>query len=84
MEIVPTCWQLGLGQEEGNYCVLGPSQVKIIKFQGEFVWHKLEDELFLVWRDHFRVERRDRTVELGAGEFLIVARGVEHRTVAEE
>ena len=65
---------------------LNGQEVKIVKFQGEFVWHKheAEDELFLVWRGRFRVEFRDQAVELGPGEFLIVPRGVEHRTVAEE
>jgi mannose-6-phosphate isomerase-like protein (cupin superfamily) len=61
-------------------------EVKVVKFQGKFVWHKhdLADELFLVWRGRFRVEFRDRTVELGPGELLIVPRGTEHRTVADE
>jgi mannose-6-phosphate isomerase-like protein (cupin superfamily) len=65
---------------------LNGQDVKVVKFQGQFVWHKheAEDELFLVWRGHFRVEFRDQAVELGPGEFLIVPRGVEHRTVAEE
>jgi mannose-6-phosphate isomerase-like protein (cupin superfamily) len=61
-------------------------ELKIVKFQGEFIWHKheLADELFLGWRGRFCVEFRDRAVELGPGEFLIVPRGTEHRTVAEE
>lgn len=65
---------------------LNGQEVKLVKFQGEFVWHRheAEDELFLVWRGRFRVEFRDRNVELGPGEFLVVPRGVEHRTVAEE
>ena len=65
---------------------LNGQEVKIVKFLGPFVWHKddTEDELFLVWRGRFRVEFRDRAVELEPGEFLIVPRGVEHRTVAEE
>jgi mannose-6-phosphate isomerase-like protein (cupin superfamily) len=65
---------------------LNGQEVKIVKFQGEFVWHKHdnEDELFLVWRGCFRVEFRDRTVELKAGEMLIGPRGVEHRTAADE
>ena len=64
---------------------LNGQQVKLAKFQGEFVWHHHdhEDELFLVVRGAFRMEFRDRTVELQAGEFLIVPRGVEHRPVAE-
>jgi len=65
---------------------LNGQEVKLVKFQGQFVWHRheAEDELFLVWRGRFRVEFRDRTVELEPGEFLIVPRGVEHRTVADE
>lgn len=65
---------------------LNVQEVKVVKFQGVFPWHahECEDELFLVWRGRMRVEFRDRTVELGAGEFLIVPRGVEHRTAADE
>ena len=40
--------------------------------------------MFLVVRGSFRMEFRDRTVELGAGEFLVVPRGVEHRPVADD
>jgi len=60
--------------------------VKLVKFQGEFVWHKhdVEDELFLTVRGRFRMEFRDRSVWLEPGEFLIVPRGVEHRPVADE
>jgi mannose-6-phosphate isomerase-like protein (cupin superfamily) len=65
---------------------LNGQQVKLAKFQGEFIWHshEHEDELFLVLRGRFRMEFRDRQVDLEAGEFLIVPRGVEHRPVAAE
>jgi mannose-6-phosphate isomerase-like protein (cupin superfamily) len=65
---------------------LNGQEVKLVKFEGEFVWHKhdAEDELFLVIRGRFRMEFRDRTVELGPGELLIVPHGVEHRPVAEK
>jgi len=65
---------------------LNGQEVKLVKFRGEFVWHHHdhEDELFLAIRGRFRVEFRDRAVELAPGEFLIVPRGVEHRTVADE
>lgn len=65
---------------------LNGQQVKLVKFQGEFVWHhhEHEDELFLVHRGRFTMEFRDRRVELSPGEFLIVPRGVEHRPVAAE
>ena len=65
---------------------LNGQQVKLVKFQGPFVWHHHdhEDELFLVVKGRFRMELRDRHVWLEEGEFLIVPRGVEHRPVAEE
>ncbi len=60
--------------------------VKLVKFQGEFVWHhhEHEDELFLVVSGRFRMEFRDRYVWLEEGELIIVPRGVEHRPVADE
>lgn len=65
---------------------LNGQEVKVVKFQGDFVWHQHEtaDELFLVWRGRMRVEFRERSVELSPGEFLIVSHGIEHRTVADE
>ena len=65
---------------------LNGQEVKLVKFKGEFLWHHhgREDELFLVVRGSFRVEFRDQVVPLTAGEFVIVPRGVEHRTVADE
>ena len=60
--------------------------VKIVKFQGEFVWHHhdREDELFLVIKGRLRMDFSDRSVYLDEGELIIVPRGVEHRPVAEE
>jgi mannose-6-phosphate isomerase-like protein (cupin superfamily) len=65
---------------------LNGQQVKLVKFQGPFVWHshEREDELFLVVRGRFRMELRDGDVELEAGELLIVPAGVEHRPVADD
>lgn len=65
---------------------LNGQHVKLVKFQGEFVWHhhEQEDEMFYVIQGSFRMEFRDRSVELREGEFLIVPRGVEHRPVALE
>jgi mannose-6-phosphate isomerase-like protein (cupin superfamily) len=64
---------------------LNGQQVKLVKFQGPFLWHHHadEDELFLVVKGRF-MEFRDRHVWLDEGEFLIVPHGVEHRPVAEE
>lgn len=65
---------------------LNGQQVKVTKFKGAFLWHQHEheDEMFLVHRGCFRMEFRDRVVELSAGDLLIVPRGVEHRPVADE
>ena len=65
---------------------LNGQEVKAVKVKGEFVWHhhEVEDELFLVHKGRLRIEFRDRVVELGPGECLVVPHGVEHRPVAEE
>lgn len=75
--------------EHWSPCIAGElngQHVKLVKFRGEFVWHQHEheDELFLVHRGRFRMEFRDRVVELTQGDFIIVPRGVEHRPVADE
>jgi mannose-6-phosphate isomerase-like protein (cupin superfamily) len=65
---------------------LNGQHVKVVKFQGEFIWHHHadEDEMFLVHKGSFRMEYRDRTETLQAGDFVVVPRGVEHRPVADE
>jgi mannose-6-phosphate isomerase-like protein (cupin superfamily) len=40
--------------------------------------------MFLAVKGNFRIEFRDKTVELSEGEFVIVPRGIEHRPVADE
>ena len=65
---------------------LNGQQVKLVKLKGDFTWHhhETEDEMFLVVRGKFSMEFRDRTIEVGEGEFLIVPHGVEHRPSAVE
>ena len=60
--------------------------VKLAKLKGEFVWHdhKDEDELFFVVKGNLKIEFRDKTVELSAGEMIVVPKGVEHKPIAEE
>jgi mannose-6-phosphate isomerase-like protein (cupin superfamily) len=89
MEKVNVREKLALFSDHWNPRVVGElngQQVKLVKFQGEFVWHDhaAEDELFLVVRGSFRMDFRDRSVTLKEGEFIIVSRGVEHRPVAEQ
>ena len=68
-----------VGELNGQY-------VKLVKFKGEFVWHKHdnEDEMFYVLKGKFNMEYRDKTVEINEKEFVIIPKGVEHRPVATE
>jgi len=61
-------------------------QVKLVKLQGEFVWHQHEheDELFLVSKGVLTLKFRDGDVHLRAGEMIVVPHGVEHCPVADE
>lgn len=65
---------------------LNDCDLRIVKFQGEFVWHSHADtdELFLVVRGSMTVHFRERDVRVGAGELVVVPRGVEHKTSASE
>ncbi|WP_218082638.1 cupin domain-containing protein [Anthocerotibacter panamensis] len=88
MEKVNLAQKFSLFQEHWSPKVvagLNGQQVKLVKFQGSFVWHHhdLEDELFLVVKGRFCMEFRDRVVWLEEGEFLVVPRGIEHRPVAQ-
>ncbi len=60
--------------------------VKLVKFKGEFVWHKHdnEDEMFTVINGSFNMELRDKIITLGKGDFIIIPKGTEHRPVAEQ
>ena len=68
-----------VGELNGQY-------VKLVKFKGEFVWHKHdnEDEMFYVLKGKFNMEYRDKTVEINENEFVIVPKELEHRPVATE
>ncbi len=65
---------------------LNQQEVKLVKLQGEFPWHyhEREDEMFLVWHGHMRIEFRDHIVHLGPGDALVVPQGIEHRSAADE
>ena len=65
---------------------LNGQQVKLAKFKGEFVFHQHEneDELFMVVKGKFKMQYRDKAVEINEGEIIIVPKGVEHKPVADE
>jgi len=58
--------------------------VKLVKLQGEFVWHHHdhEDELFLVVTGRLRMRLESGDREIGPGEFIVVPKGTEHCPVA--
>ena len=70
---------------------LNGQQVILAKIEGEFVFHKHddEDELFMVMKGQLSLELRESdeeitTVVVNPGEFFIVPRGVEHKPTATE
>ncbi len=89
MEKINLKEKFGLFDDYWNPKIVGElnnQHVKLVKFKGEFVWHKHdeEDELFFVVEGSFVMEYRDKTIEINANEFIIVPKGVEHRPVAKE
>jgi len=90
MKKVNLAQKLAMFHDHWNPRIVGElngQHVKLVKFKGEFVWHKHdhEDEMFLVVSGQFRMELQDQAaIDLGEGEFLVVPRGVMHRPVAEE
>jgi mannose-6-phosphate isomerase-like protein (cupin superfamily) len=60
-------------------------QFKIVKIEGDFVWHSHADtdETFIVIEGNLRIDLRDGSVELSAGEMYVVPKGVEHKPYAE-
>lgn len=59
-------------------------QFKIVKIEGDFVWHDHEDtdETFIVLEGDLRIDFRDGAVNLGPGEMFVVPKGVEHKPYA--
>ncbi len=65
---------------------LNNQHVKLVKFKGEFVWHKHEneDELFLVIKGKFDMQFRDHAISLGEYDLIVVPRGVEHCPITKD
>jgi mannose-6-phosphate isomerase-like protein (cupin superfamily) len=72
-------WQPKVVAEMNDY------QFKIVKIDGDFVWHNHEhtDESFIVIEGALRIDFRDGSVTLGAGEMYVVPKGVEHKPFAD-
>lgn len=61
-------------------------QFKLVKVQGEFVWHLHHDtdEAFIVLSGELEIRFRDGRVVLGVGEMYVVPKGIEHITRAAQ
>jgi mannose-6-phosphate isomerase-like protein (cupin superfamily) len=65
-----------------NVAQVNDQVVRAALFHGEYCWHKHteEDELFLVYKGHIRIQLRNQfTVELAEGQLFVVPMGVEHK-----
>jgi len=56
-------------------------QFKLVRLEGDFVWHDHQDtdETFIVLEGALVIDFQDGTVELEAGQMLVVPKGVPHR-----
>ena len=59
---------------------------KLVKFQGDFVWHRHNDtdEVFINLGGEMSIEFRDGKVDLKSGEMFVVPKGVEHKPFAKQ
>ena len=64
---------------------LNDYQIKLVKFQGDFVWHNHPDtdEVFVVTKGEMVIEFRDRAVIVSAGEMFVIPKGIDHCTRAD-
>lgn len=64
---------------------LNDYHLKLVKVQGEFVWHDHPetDEVFIVVNGQLEILFRDGKVLLNEGEMFVVPKGVEHKPAAE-
>ncbi len=71
----PGDYAVGIIAKMNNY------EFKIVKFKGDFVWHSHSDtdEAFIIVEGTMAMNFRDRTVDVRAGEMIIVPKGVEHK-----
>ena len=77
--LLPGLWQPGVVAELNDY------QFKVVRVQGDFVWHEHTDtdEAFLVLEGSLRIDLPDGTVTLGEGKLFVVPAGVQHKPYAE-
>jgi hypothetical protein len=82
-ELVTNCRDAWYNQ---TLCKVNDSVVRLGVMQGEYHWHKHddEDEFFFVLDGCFLIDLEDRVVELAPQQGFVVPKGVVHRTHAPE
>ncbi len=60
-------------------------QFKLVKIQGEFVWHNHDDtdETFIVIEGEMKIDFENETLQLNEGDMFVVPKGIEHKPWAE-
>ena len=74
LELINKYWDPKIaGELNGQY-------IKLVKFKGEFVWHKHdeEDEMFYVLKGSFIMKLRSGDIIINENEFIIIPKGTEH------
>jgi mannose-6-phosphate isomerase-like protein (cupin superfamily) len=79
LQLISDQWQPRVVAEMNDY------QFKLVRIEGDFVWHEHADtdETFIVLDGQLRIDLRDGSVLLSAGEMFVVPKGTEHKPYAE-
>ena len=82
-ELIASCKDRWYNQ---TLCQVNGSVVRLGVVQGEYHWHKHDDddEFFFVIDGRFMIDLEHRTVELAPQQGFVVPKGVVHRTRAPE
>ena len=61
-------------------------QFKLAKIKDDFIWHEHNDtdEVFIVISGVIWIEFKDETIQINAGEMIVVPKGTKHRPYAKE
>ncbi|CAE6751246.1 cupin domain-containing protein [Paraburkholderia nemoris] len=72
-------WQARVVAEMNDY------QFKLVRIEGDFIWHEHADtdETFIVLDGQLRIDMRDGSVLISAGEMFVVPKGTQHKPYAE-
>lgn len=88
MEKIDLIQKFSLIKEQWSPKIIGEVNdvyIKLVKFQGEFVWHlhEEEDEMFYVVKGTMVMRLKSGDIALKERECIIIPKGVEHMPVAE-